>query len=721
MFGLQHISVDFLSGQPIWVVSGLLALLGLAIWLYWRTNPPLPRWLRVTLGVLRVVAVLALILALLEPTISYSRRHERPPRLSILVDHSASMNRIEHGRSRLARADSLLSGDLAGRLFSACDVNTYYFGANLSDQPNAIDTNGTALGEVLRELDRRQLEQPADCWLILSDGNSNSGPIPSEVMSSLRTPIVSVGMAADTGIADIGITGVDYNAVMFVGQPSEFKAKLRWDGVSDRQLRVQLLDSGRVAAETPLAIEQASGLAEVDLRFTPNRPGQTLLSIRVAPLEDEPDTDNNSRTVSVKVLKSRVNVLIACESPDYEIGFLNRYLRQSDRYEVELLVLGRQAGNLAGRFPVQQTELNRYDLVILYDPEPSRLDILHGLLKSYLSERGGGLWVILGSRYGRGSYRQASELLPFYSSQRPDIVFAQFHGLPAEGELFHPAVRLADSRTAIRDAWAGLPPFQMLAVCDRLAAGAVALAFASGGSDLDSRLPILGYRRLGPGKVLALAATPLWKWGFETLSYGADQAPYARLIDGAVTWLTVQDDFDPIRVAPDQPIYRRGEPIRFEGIAFDPGFRPITGVYGSVTLSHISGKDTLETDLIESGEGSLRAEFANVPPGEYAYEASLLREQQLLKTSRGKVLVESFSVEEVDQRGDPATLVALAEATGGEYHTFADFTSQHSVSLEPVTETVEREIVLWGKLWLLLVFIGTLALEWGLRKFNHLL
>jgi hypothetical protein len=407
MFGLQHISIKFLSGQPFWAVLGLLVLLGLAVWLYWRTNPPLPRWLRVTLGVLRIVAVLALILALLQPTLSFSRRHERPPRLSVLIDRSASMNRVEYGRSRADRVDSLLSGDLAARLFGACEVSRHYFGGNLSEQSSAVDTNATALGAALRELDRRELAQPADLWLVLSDGNSNSGPVPSEISSSLRTPVVSVGMAADTGIADIGLTGLDYNTVMFAGQPSELNARLRWEGVSDRQVRVQLFDSGRVAAEHVLPIEQSSGLAEVDLRFTPSRPGQTLLNVKVAPLENEPDTGNNLRTVSVKVLKSRVNVLLACESPDYEVGFLHRHLRQSDRYDVTLLVLGRQAGNLAGRFPDQQTELNRYDLVIFYDPEPARLESLHALLRSYLSERGGGLWVILGSRFGQGSYPHA--------------------------------------------------------------------------------------------------------------------------------------------------------------------------------------------------------------------------------------------------------------------------------------------------------------------------
>ena len=721
MFGLEHIAVDFLTGQPVAVILGLIVLLGLTVLTYWQTNPPLPRWLRMVLGFLRVVALLVVALALLEPTVSYGRRYERPPRLTVLLDRSASMNRVEHGRSRLERVDSLLASDPVRQMLTACDASFMYFAAGLSERPEGLDTNATALGAALRELDRRLMAQPADCWLVFSDGNSNSGPLPGEVVSGLRTPIVSVNMVADTGIADIGLIGVDFNAVMFVGQPSEIKARLRWDGFSGREARVQVLDSARVVAESELPIELPSGLAEVDLRYTPTRPGQTLLNVRVAPLDNEGDPDNNSRTISVKVLKSRVSVLLACENPDYEVGFLNRHLRQSERYEVTLLVLGRQAGNLAGNFPGQQTELNRYDLVILYDPEPSRLQSLHGLLKSYLSERGGGLWLIFGSRYARGSYAQASELLPFYASQNPEVVFARFHGLPAEGELFHPAVRLADNRAAIRETWATMPPFQMLALCDRVAPEAAVLVFASGTADLDTRLPVLGYRRHGPGKVLALTATPLWKWGFETLSYSTDQTPYARLIDGSVTWLTMQDDFDPVRVAPDQQVYRRGEPVHFTGFAFDAGFRSIPAVYGTVALVSVSGQDTLETDLIESGEGQLQAEFTNVPPGEYTYQASLSREQQLLKTSRGKVLVESFSVEEVNQRGDAAVLQAMSDATGGEYHAFSDFRSLPSVSLAPVTETVEREIVLWGKVWLLLVFVGVLAVEWGLRKFNHLL
>ena len=723
MFGLNHIKVDFLTGQPVVVILGCLVLLGLAGLLYWQTNPPLPRWLRIILGLFRVVAVIALIAALSEPVIGYTRQYDRSRRTTVLIDRSASMDRLENGRTRAMRVDSLLNSEPARSALSSNEVTTYYFAGGLGDRPNDVDKNQTALGSVLQELNRRELARPADQWLLFSDGNSNNGPLPAEIASSLNTPIVAVGMAVAGAEADIGLTDVDYNAVVFAGQPTEIKAKLRWDGAQTGTVPIKLLDSGRVVAESSLKIDQESGLADVSLRWVPSRPGQTLLNVKIDPLPQEVDTNNNARTFSVKVLKSQVAVLLACESPDYEVGFLNRFLRQSGRYEVKLIVLGTKAGNLAGRFPAQQTELNRYDLVILYDPIPARLANLHDLLKSYLSERGGGLWVFLGSRYSGGTVSaRVAELLPFYPSGTAQVVYTPFHGSPVEGQLFHPSVRLADSRAEIREIWAGLPPFRMLVPCDQIAQGSIVLAEASGPGDLDSRIPILGYRRLGPGKVLMISAAPLWSWGFETLNYGAAQAPYARMVEGTVNWLTVQDDFDPVRIAPEKAVYRRGEPVRFDGFAFDPGYRPIPGVTGSVTLTGAAGSEPVEADLIQTEEGRLRGEFSNLSPGEYSYEATLSRDEQVLRTNRGRILVEPFSAEEYDQRGDPASLTALANATGGSYHDFKDFTAAvGALDRRPVTESVSGEIVLWGKLWLLLIFIAALAIEWGVRKFSHLL
>ena len=67
MFGFKDISIDFLTGSPVvvWFVLGLLLLL--AIYLYRRTNPPLPLYIRIILGGLRLIAILALMLTLANP------------------------------------------------------------------------------------------------------------------------------------------------------------------------------------------------------------------------------------------------------------------------------------------------------------------------------------------------------------------------------------------------------------------------------------------------------------------------------------------------------------------------------------------------------------------------------------------------------------------------------------------------------------------------------
>ena len=43
------------------------------------------------------------------------------------------------------------------------------------------------------------------------------------------------------------------------------------------------------------------------------------------------------------------------------------------------------------------------------------------------------------------------------------------------------------------------------------------------------------------------------------------------------------------------------------------------------------------------------------------------------------------------------------------------------LDLTPVEVREQREFVLWGRFWLLLVFIAALSLEWLVRKMNQLI
>ena len=93
----------------------------------------MPLNIRVILGVLRLIAILALALALANPIISYTRQFERQKRVTLLVDASGSMDKPERGKSRLKRLDSLLSSGDFDRLEKSCDVNVFSINLHLGD------------------------------------------------------------------------------------------------------------------------------------------------------------------------------------------------------------------------------------------------------------------------------------------------------------------------------------------------------------------------------------------------------------------------------------------------------------------------------------------------------------------------------------------------------------------------------------------------------------
>ena len=64
----------------------------------------------------------------------------------------------------------------------------------------------------------------------------------------------------------------------------------------------------------------------------------------------------------------------------------------------------------------------------------------------------------------------------------------------------------------------------------------------------------------------------------------------------------------------------------------------------------------------------------------------------------------------------------MAARTGGKYYRFDKFDAAiAALDLRPVEVSETGEITLWGKLWLLLLFLSALSLEWLLRKIFQLI
>jgi len=717
MFGLTEISFDFLTGQPFVTILIFIAFVIFAIFLYRRTNPPLSRGMKILLTTLRIIAVVALFLALMEPVMSYRREYDRKPKLTILVDRSKSMDIEENGLTRSNRADSIMNSGQFKNFVDHFDYQTVPFAGQLQGDNNDLDRDRTALGSVIAEQSNRQIAEPAEAWILFSDGISNSGIESSESAVRIKSPIYAVGLGLPVSDRDVAIAGLDYNNVVFAGKPTAVTVHLEWQGMNNNQAKIEIRSGEKILSEQTVKLPEGNLQDDVELKFVPEKPGQQTFKVTVPGFDDELTASNNSRSFSMTVLKSKMEVLLVSHTLDWEYAFLNRFLSNSESVDLTRVVL-KNDGYLTGQFPAIQAELNRFDLIIFYDIADPILKSKKNLIDSFLKDKGGSVLAILGENYLKNSFpRWVDDFLPCVNTQRrASMLYLKYNGIPAENYLFHPAVRIADNRQGIREAWRNLPHFEALVPTDSITPNTEILVTADLGLAANAT-PLVAVRNFGGGRVLATTALPFWHWAFFGYGFGEDAREYNKFFDGLVNWLSVREEADPIRIVPDKTVYTRGEKVGFTAYVYDLGFRPIEGAGGYISLVNESGGDTTIIQFIDAGDGKYRADFDILPPGRYNYSGLIEKDGKKMKESSGQLAIESYSIEEFRRRPDFDRLASISRLTGGEFFRPSDMDSLYAViPHNEIAVSVQKEVTIWNKFWLLSIFILALGVEWFLRK-----
>ncbi len=770
MSDISHFSLDFLSKSPFFGWSALVILLALSVYHYRRTNPPLPARIKYPLLALRAVAIIALILTLLEPVISYGLSGERRQRMTIALDVSGSMRQENDGSSRLASVDSVFaaSDNLLGRLAEEYDITWRYFADSLTATREAVNTEssgstgGTAIGEALVELAQTDVNKPADVWLLISDGINNTGREPAQVAEETQTPTYTIGVGEQSQEFDIEIADVDYNPVAYVGAETPVKVSLRWRGVGETapealvSLQIAGAKDGSATSLTQatsqrIKLGQGELSAEVELKFTPTAPGAAFLSATVTTAQKEQRTANNSRAFAIKVLKSRLKVALVSETLDWDYKFLKEALKDNERVEVTSIVEKSPGEYLSDKFPSSPGSLNEFDVVVLLNPSGMRRDNRYKALQSYVSSHGGGLFVLAGERLFSGRPKLSggvapvslSSLLPLAPMRGYRRMLNRTTAITLRGEhILHPALRIAGKDENVRDVWRSFPPFVSVAPLTELVSDSgEALVLAE--SDYQIQTPgaevangavtdtnsseskpvaLLVAQKRGAGKVLELNGSPVWRMAFQSVETEQTAQHFSEFINGAINWLAVTEDISPVKIEPERPIYARGEVAVFSGSAFDQSYRALDGYSGDVFLYSADGADTLVATLQSAGEGMYRAEFNGLTPGTYRFEGRSSVDGELIKTDTGRIQITQYSLEQRQTTPDFGVLQTIAQKTGGKYAHLSNVNElEQTLTGAPVKVSEEVEIPLRGDWRFLAVFILALSVEWFIRKRLQLL
>lgn len=416
--------------------------------------------------------------------------------------------------------------------------------------------------------------------------------------------------------------------------------------------------------------------------------------------------------------------------------------------EPVILTLGEPGDeDLPKAFPREIEELFAYDAIILDDIEAAFFTTDQQLmLRRFVAERGGGLMALGGQEsFEKGDYFQTpiGELLPVYlpgkrfADQDLTSTDTGSEGLPdgwrfaltREG-LLHPWLRVETTESRERDRLRQMTPLLVRNQILDAKPGAEILANLQSMQDPNRTFPALVTQRFGKGRTSAVLAGDFWRWFMHVPAAPApgttnsqnqlsDDNDPGRRWRQWVRWL-VSDLPRPIQISIEEPT-EKGSPHRIQVDVRDEAFRPLDNA--QVHFVVVDPNETaveLTAVADETIAGRYFTTYWSPLPGHFLTEVTVQRpDGSILGLTESGWTSDQLAEEYEQLQVGTEAMEQLALSTEGEVLDISDL-DRFVRSLEsremPVMETWTYPI--WHRPWMMLIALGCLCTEWGLRRWK---
>ncbi len=521
---------------------------------------------------------------------------------------------------------------------------------------------------------------------------------------------------------------------------------------------------------------------QVSFRFQirPDKPGINFFKVRLSSLaaaqsttnqaaSTEATLQNNERLVAVDRGQGPYRILYVSGRPNWEYKFLNRALAEDSQVQLTGLIrIARREPKFAFRgrdgdasnplfngFKKDQEETERYDQPVLIRLNtrdefelrggfPKLPEDLYGyraiiiddlesefftqdqmnLVQKFVSERGGGFLMLGGAdslQDGKYARTPIAELLPVYLDRggAQARLSSELHlDLTREGWLQNWA-RLRSTEDEERSRLQDLPGYQVVNSVREIKPGASVIATVR--DKKGTTYPALVTERFGAGRSACITIGDLWRGGLQDEKKQQDLGKmWRQLIRWLIADVPSQVELQ-IEPKPNDP----DEAVTLTVKARDKKFEPLENavVQFHVTTPDLHAKPvSIAGELSEKEPGVYTATFVPRLPG--AYKASVRVSEStgaIVGETEGGWSSDPLAEEFRSLTPNRAFLEDIARKTGGAMIDFANlssFVSKLPSSKAPVMETYAYP--LWHKPFVLLLALGMLAGEWGLRRWKGL-
>jgi uncharacterized membrane protein len=556
--------------------------------------------------------------------------------------------------------------------------------------------------------------------ILLSDGANNLGKDPLSAAKRIKVPIFTVGIGSPEGEKDIRLSGILSPSVAYTGDPLPLEVIIQSCGYTGVRTTVILSEKGKKLAQQYVTLTGEGREQRVGFELPVEKAGLHHYQVSIPVGEGELSPENNRQRFKVKVLDSRIRVLLVADGPSPDFAFLKRTLERGKDVEVYPLVVKKANQFYQGKFPASGKDLRKFKLVILLDLP--RL-VIRGRPERLLSEfvrQGGGLLIIGGEDGFRGYTKSPlANVLPVTLRSGGSFRSGEFQlELSAPGER-HPVTLLSEDPMENQRMWGKLPPLAGVNRLEGVGRKATTLAYCKG--SIGASLPLAVVGNYGKGRVMVAPFCGFWRWDLVMWGIGKTNRASDKFWQNTVAWLTVPRDLSPVQVSTDKKVYRSGEKVNLQVQLYDPLASPLSEANVIVTLSQ-QGIKQRQVQLKDCGDGRYRSQLSKLVPGTYQVEVIAWKDEKKVGQGRGEFTVDQYSLEFQQTQANYELLKRMAYHSGGRFCRAEGFSRLlGELDLKKQRRSQTRSVRLYSYPWILALILGLIAIEWTVRRRRRLL
>ena len=663
------------------IILAILVALFIAVFQYlWKNavRSQLDYWL----SFFRFLTIFLILLLLINPSFKKNNIDIIKPNLLVAIDNSKSIKYNSHNETVQNLVEKIKTDS---ELNNKYNISFYGFGSGLYPLNELnFEESQTNLALPFQEFSKLHKTGTSPVILI-SDGNQTVGN--SVEFVNYKSPVFPFIVGDTTVFEDIYIGQLNVNPFAFINNHLPAELFVNYTGNKPVTKNLSVYHKGKKVYSEQFKFSKSQNVKTANFFLTAAAKGTQFYVATVDQLENEQNTQNNTKNFSINVIeeKSKILILTAIVHPD--LGMLKKSIESNEQRTVTTSTVVNFKGKITD-----------YQLVILYQPTTQFknffAEINQKKLNYFVITGRSTDWNFLNTIQSSFSKKISSELENF----RPifNANYAAFLSADIDFSNFAPIEdRFGEIAFSV--------PYQ-------------SLLFQKIGN-IETDKPLLATFENSSQKAAVLLGENSWRWRMNSFVENKTFERFDGFLAGLIHYLVSADSKSRLNVTIN-PIYYANETIQISASYVDENFNFDNRSKLWITVSN------KETDFIKKIplavlNNRFVVELPAIPYGEYLYTVSVENQDRSVS---GSFKILPFEIEAQFTNANAQQLNKIANETKG--FTFYNNQEQNLIdylkkeeSFKSIQKNTISKTPLIDWKWILGLIILSLTIEWFTRKY----